>query len=233
MHKPTPYNRINDLILKENFLLGLSFPSVGCVFFRVGARELVPYVYDEIGDVTSDEWKDSARLGLSAKDITNVLKVEDCDMIYQVFMGISPSPLKRYLHYPVESIRGNLDETNNYTKSDFGFIDGFESSFNDLSPSTEVWIPKDMKVGFAWHNPTNRTIRAMLNLMIVRYRVKVVRDPDLIHRILTGRKECRIATVGGVAVTPYNTRSVWDIEPVPFGATLDEIDSLVRMRREG
>jgi len=226
-------DRINNLILKENFLLGLSFPAVGNVFFRVTAREFVPYIYDEIGDVAADEWIDSSRLALSAKNITDILDVEDCDMIHQMFMGISPSPLKGYLHYPMESMRGNLDATNNYTKSDFGFIDGFESSFNDISPKSEVWIPKDMKVGWAWHNPTDRTIRAMLNLMIVRYRVDVVRDSDLIHRILTGRKECRIATVGGVDVIQYNVRHTWDINPVKFGATLDEIDAAVRMRTEG
>ena len=233
MSKPEPHNRINDLILKENYLLGLSFPSVGSVFFRVNAREYVPFVYDEIGDVAADEWIDSSRLQLAAKNITDVLAIEDCDMIYQMFMGISPSPLKSYLHYPMESMRGNLDETNNYTKSDFGFVDGFESAFNNISPKSEVWIPKDMKVGWAWHNPTDRTVRAMLNLMIVRYRVSVVRDSDLIHRILTGRKECRIATVGGVDVVPYNVRHIWDISAIPFGSTLDEINAAVRMRKEG
>lgn len=231
MPEAETYDRVDKLILKENFLLGLSFPGAGCVFFRVSAREYVPYVYDEVGDVDADEWIDSTRLGLSAKNITDVLHVEDCDEIYQVFMGISPGPLKCYTHYPVDSIRGNLDETNNYTKSDFGFVDGFESSFNNLSPKTEIWIPRGMKVGFAWHNPTDRTVRALLNLMIVRYRVQIIRDSDLIHRILTGRKECRIATIGGVDQISYNTRHVWDIDPVPFDSTLDEINALVNMRR--
>jgi hypothetical protein len=233
MYNSESHNRINELLLKENFLLGLSFPAIGSVFYRVLGREFITYKYNEIGDVEADEWKDSARLGLSAKNITDVLNIEDCDMIYQMFMGISPSPLKGYLHYPMESMRGNLESTNNYTKSDFGFIDGFESSFDDMSPKSEVWIPKDMKVGWAWHNPTDRTVRAMLNLMIVRYRVNVIRDADLIHRILTGRKECRIATIGGVGTMEYNVRHVWDINPIPYGATLDEIDSLVRMRKEG
>ena len=233
MSNTTTYDRINGLALKENYLLGLSFPVIGNVFFRVNSLEFIPYIYDEIGDLEADEWKDASRLGLSAKDLTNILQVEDCDVLYQVFMGISPGPLKSYLHYPVESMRGNLEVTNNYTRSDFGFIDGNESPFNDISPKTETWIPKDMKVGYAWHNPTDRTIRAKLNLMITRYRVNVVRDTELIHRILTGRKECRIATVGGVDALTYNIRSMWDINPIQYGASLDEINAAVKMRMEG
>ncbi len=222
-------SKIDELFLKENYILGLNFTDYGNVFFRVNSREFVPYVYDEIGDVESKEWVDSARLGNAAKDITNVLKVDNCNEIYQVFMGISPGAVRAYLHYPVESIGGNLDEMNNFSKSPFGFVDGFMSPFNQPSPITEVFIPKDMKVGWAWYNPTNETKRVMLNLMIVKYKVSVIRDTDLVDRILTGQKSARLASIGGTDRLTYNFKNTWDITPVPFGSTTEEIQSALNM----
>lgn len=233
-------SRIEHLFLKENFLLALNFPNAGIVPFRVMGREQIEYKYQAVtktnegvlsttGTVAADTQVDSARLSLSTFNIDNILRITDCNHVYQVFTGIKPSAIRQYLYYPFEKSRRNLDVKPIYTKAPFGFIDGFESSYNTPSEQTEVWIPKGVDVGFAWYNPLTTAEEIDIKMLINRYLVKVIRDGDTVEGILKGKIPARIATLGGIDSFDYDARSVFNADFVPLDATRDQIDSALKM----
>lgn len=230
-------SKIEPKYVKENHLVGLGFYGQGYLFFRCAGVEGIRYEYDELfsttspGVMTADESKDSARLSsaLMGQTIDNVLRISDCDHLYQVFMGWEPGIVRQYLYYPSETPRRNLDVRGIYSKSAFGYIEGRESPYAEPSPETELFIPKGLDVGFAWYNPSGASVTVKLNLIIRRLGVDVVRDPDLIARILSGSQPCRLTTIGGIGGNwSYRARDVFDVDFVPLDATRDQINNAVK-----
>ncbi len=232
----TSVKRIESRFVKENHLLGLGFPGQGYLFFRCTGVEPIRYKYTEVsstagdGVMTADEFVDSARLSSDqiASSVDNVLRITDCLHMYQTFIGWRPGAVRQYLYLPYDTPRRNLDVRSIYSKSPFGYIDGFESPFDCPSPDTELFIPKNLDVGFAWHNPTDATITLELNLLIRRLSVDLIRDVDLISRIISGAQPCRLVTVGGVGSQfSYQSVDIYDIEFVNLGSTREEIQKAV------
>ncbi len=221
--------RIEPRFLKENQLLGLYFPGQGYVFFRVMGVETIVYQYSEVpGTIAANTQVDSTRLSISAYSIDNLLRVMDCSHIYQVFMGWKPGPVRQYLYYPYETARRNLDVKRIYTKSPFGFIDGFTSPYSCPSPMTEIFIPSDIDVGFSWYNPLNEQVTVEELIFIRRMETEVLRDPDLIEKILAGNQHCRLNTLGGVGDRfSYNIQSEFDIDPIKLGMSRAHIEAAV------
>ncbi len=236
-------SRIEHLFLKENYLLALNFPGVqegGILPLRVLAKETIQYKYQAVsitnegdrsttGTVAADTQVDPSRLTLSTFNLDNILKITDCNHVYQVFMGIKPSAIRQYLYYPLEKSRRNLDIKSIFTKSPYGYVDGFESPYDSPSPQTEVWIPKGVDVGFSWHNPLNSAAQIDLNLFIVRYLVKVIRDSDTVKGIVAGKTPARVATLGGIDSFTYDARSIFNAGLIPFDSTPEQIDAAIKM----
>lgn len=233
-------SRIEGLYLKENYLLGLNFPVNGIIPFRVQAQETLLYKYQAVtetsegsltttGTIAANTQEDPSRLTLSTYNIDNVLRVLDCNHIYQVFMGIKPSAIRRYLYYPYEKSRGNLDVKPIFSKSPFGFIDGFESPYNYPSEKTEMWIPKNIDVGFSWYNPLSSVEQVDIQLLIKRYQVTVIRDADTVEAMVKGKVPARIATVGGIDPITYDTRDIYNADLIAFDATREEIEKAIKM----
>ena len=222
-------SNIESRFLKENQLLGLGFPGQGYVFMRCTGVETIFYEYDESpGAVAANTQEDALRLPMSAVSIDNLLRVEQCDHIYQVFMGWKPGAVRQYLYYPYETARRNLDVRRIYTKSPFGYIDGFESPYDRPSPETEMFIPKDIDVAFAWWNPLGVSATVEEHLCIRRLKVDFLREPDLIERILKGTQPCRITTLGGIGDSfDYKAKKLLDVDFVKLGASHDEIEDAV------
>lgn len=234
-------SRIDHLFLKENYLLGLNFPVAGILPLRVLAREFTYYKYQAVsatsegarsttGTVAADTIVDTARLTLSTFNLDNVLRVLDCNHVYQVFLGIRPSAIRQYLYYPLEKSTRGLDVKPIFSKSPYGYIDGFESPYNSPSEKTEIWIPKGIDVGFSWHNPLNSAEQIDLNILVVKYLTKVVRDADTVEGVLKGRVPARIATLGGLEQISYNARSVFNADLMAFDSTRDQIESAIKMQ---
>ncbi|RKY40762.1 MAG: hypothetical protein DRP85_07985 [Candidatus Makaraimicrobium thalassicum] len=220
--------RIEPRFIKENQLVGLGFPDQGYVFWKVHSIENIFYEnYTESpGTLAAGEFDDPARLPMDAYSIDNLLRVESCDHLYQVFMGWSPGVIRRWTAYPFENTRGNLDVKAVYTKSPFGYIDGYESPSTAASPQSELWIPKDIDVGFAWYNPTNVSEDVMINMLIRRISVRIIRDADLVEKILKGTQPCRLVTLGGISGSiEYRSRQMLDVGMVSLDATRDEIEA--------
>lgn len=222
-------SNISDRFLKENQLLGLGFPGQGYVFFRCTGLEEVFYEYNESpSTVAADTFEDASRLGIAAYKIDNLLRVEKCDHIYQVFMGWKPGAVRQYLYYPYETARRNLDVKRIYTKSPFGYIDGFESPYDKPSMESEIFIPKGVEVAFAWWNPLSAAVTVEEHLLIRRLEVDILRDADLVERIMKGQQPCRITTLGGVGDSfNYPVRDALDIGFVKLGSSRSEIESAV------
>lgn len=223
-------SKIEGKFLKENQLLGLGFPGQGFIFMRCTGAEDIFYEYNESpASIAADTFEDASRLGIAAYSIDNLLRVENCEHVYQVFMGWKPGAVRQYLYYPYETARRNLDVKRIYTKSPFGYIDGFESPYDSPSPQTEIFIPKDVEVSFAWWNPLNVAVTVEEHLLIRRLQVDILRDADLIERILKGQQPCRLTTLGGIGDSfDYNARKTLDIDFVRLGASRDQIEAAVR-----
>jgi len=237
-------SRIEHLFLKENYLLALNFPGVqegGILPLRILAREMLQYKYQAVtetsegarattGTVAADTQEEVTRLTLSTYNIDNILRVTDCNHVYQVFMGIKPSAIRQYLYYPFEKSRRNLDVKSTFTKSPFGYIDGFESPYNYPSEQTELWIPKGIDVGFAWHNPLSTAEQIDINLFVVRYLIKVLRDADTVEGILKGKVPARVTTLGGLESITYDSRNVFNADLIQFDATREQIEAALAMQ---
>lgn len=221
-------HRIEPRFIKENQLLGLGFPSQGYVFYRVQGVETIYYNYDEVGSIAADTQEDAARFGIAADSIDNLLRVTSCDHVYQVFMGWKPGAIRQYLYYPYETARRNLDVRRIKTKGAFGYIDGFESPFACPSPDTELFIPYNLDVGFAWYNPLEQAESLIINLCIRRLNCSVLHDADLIGRIQTGSQPCRLTTLGGISDSfDYKARSSLDVDFVKLDDTKETVQKAV------
>jgi hypothetical protein len=237
-------SRIEHLFLKENYLLALNFPGVqegGILPLRILAREMIQYKYQAVtetnegarattGTIAADTQEDSSRLTLATFNLDNILRVTECSHVYQVFIGIKPSAIRQYLYYPFEKSRRNLDVKSIFTKSPYGYIDGFESPYDFPSEQSELWIPKDVDVGFAWHNPLNSAEQIDINIFIVRYLIKVIRDADTVENILKGKLPIRVATLGGIDSFTYDSRNIFNADLIPFDAQREEIEAAIVMK---
>lgn len=221
---------IEHRFLRENQLLGLGFPDQGYIFMRCMFVEEVEYNnYEESpGSVAADTFEDSARLPIDAYSIDNLLRVENCDHVYQVFFGINPGAVRQYLYYPYETGRRNLDVKTVYTKAKFGYIDGYQSEYDRPSPASELFIPKDIEVGFGWWNPLPDAVTVELNILIRRMKMSILDDVDLIQRILTGAQPCRLVTLGGASGSmDYRAKDILDVNFITLGSTREEIAAAV------
>lgn len=229
-------SRVEHLFLKENYLLGLNFPVDGIIPLRILAKEVINFSYQAVtktnegsitttGTIAADTQVDSSKLSFNAYNIDNIIRVLDCAHIYQMFVGIKPSAIKQYLYYPAESAQKGLDQKPIFSKSPYGYIDGFESPYDKPSPQTEMWIPKGIDVGFSWYNPLSTAEQVDLNLLIVKYLVKVVRDGDIVEGMIKGNTPMRIATIGGLDGVNYNPRPIFGTDLIPFDAPREDIDA--------
>ena len=223
-------SRIEPHFIRENQYVGLGFPNQGYVFWKVRSIENINYEgYTESpGTIAADTKADSARLPIASDSIDNLLEVKECHHLYQVFMGWSPGVVKRWESYPVETLRKSLDVKLVTVGGDFGDITGFESPKTAPSPQTELWIPTAIDVGFAWENPSNVSVDVEISMMIRRIEVRVLRDADLIEKILKGNQPCKLKSLGGIEGSlNYNTRSRLDVGTLFLDATRDEIEAAV------
>jgi len=230
---------IDDLTLKENYLLALMFPDKGIVPFRILAREQLkfdPLVIEYSTVATAfvlDGWKDASKLGHPTDtSVDNILEVDEAKHLYQVFYGIRPSDIRAYMNYPSGKTRRNLDIKEVSARADFGYVDGNMSPYDDPQPVSEFWVPKDLDVSFGWHNPASVSQIVITKWVINLYAVEVIKDVDLVEKILKRRVECRIATLGGVESFSYAPENVWKVNPIPLTATKEEIAAALGVATE-
>ena len=238
----TSAKTIEDLTLLENYLVALNFPNMGIVPFRIETREQLifdPYTvkYSSTSNpFPADTWKDSAKLGHPTDtSIDNLFEVDTTLRLYQIFFGIKGSDIRAYLSYPSGTPRRSLDIKSISSKADFGFIDGSMSPYNDPKPVSEIWVPKDLDIGFAWYNRASVAQLIQTKWIINMYGVQPIKDVDLVEKILKRKGEganCRIVTMGGLGPFVYSAHAIWGVSPIKFDATRDDIKDALGIKDE-
>lgn len=226
---------IDELQLLENYLLALNFPTKGIIPMRVLSKEQVtwdPYVVNYSSTTTefpADGWKDPAKIGHPTdRSVSNILEVSNAAHIYQLFYGIKQQSTRAYLSYPTGVARRNIDIKSVSARCDFGFVDGSMSPYDNPQPCSEMWIPRGIDVGFAWHNRSSRAETITVKWIMNIYAVELIEDLELIDKILKRKTECRIATMGGNDAVAYDTEAVWGVSPIPLDATRDDVMTAMR-----
>lgn len=221
---------IDELQLLENYLLALNFPDKGIVPFRILTKEQIvwdPYVVNYSSTTTqfpADGWKDSAKIGHPTDtSVDNILEIDTKLRLYQLFYGIRQSDVRAYLSYPEGKTRRSIDAKAVSSRADFGFVDGSMSPYDDPKPVSEVWIPKDLDIGFSWYNRASVEQEISVKWIMNMYGVELIRDVDLVEKMIRRKVECRIATLGGVDSFIYDTKTVWGVNPIQLTATPEEI----------
>ncbi len=229
---------VNDVVVKENFNLALAF-SEGYVFLRVVRREWNIVLFDPSQDIgttsnliaiPSATYRDFQFFSSSssALNVPNEFSVTDDAHVYQVFVGVTPSPTKVFIAAEGVSQR-QLDVSRWGTNSvyRFGYFDGFASPFYAPRPIGEIFITPKVGITFAVFNPMPYTISPIFYFAINRLQITTIKDPDTIGKILEGKIPARFASVGGLLAPKYNQSAAWVVEPIPIDARPEEIRNSV------
>jgi hypothetical protein len=227
------YSRIEHLLLRENHNVGLAF-SEGYVFLRVLTRELVWLTYDpsiegltNLVNIPGRTFRTKQLFSSPSGELNvpNVIKVDKDFHVYQIFIGIQPSQAKLFVAAESTEQR-ELDVALWGTNSDyrFGYVDGFQSQFYRPGPQGELFVTPQLGETFAVFNPMPYTISPVFSFTINRMQVAVIKDANMISRMLQGVTPARLAPVGGGIAPPrYNMKEKWRVKPVTLDATADEV----------
>ena len=234
-------SRIEDHILKPNYLLMLGFPK-GWVPLRITTADpLQYYIYDPVregaipGPIPAANSTDGITgLGFltpvlfGSKNITgnppNVFRVKEPDELYQLFFGVKPTYTRVYREMPKGVAQANIDiQTWSSSYNQFGWIDGRESPFRSPSPRSEMILPPGFDVGWGFANPTPEPISPLFNFVLNRVRVAVILDPDLVVKILERKVYVEFYYVGGLTGYQYDLKKYYSIEPIQLNMTKDEV----------
>jgi hypothetical protein len=245
----TDLSRIKDILLRENWLTMLGFPTAGgrgYVPLRVIAREQFYFMYDPIqeGQISVNVPAD-ANVGLVANNgindlgfdtpqmlgsqymtgkPNNAFYVQNQDIIYQLFIGIAPSILRTFLEAPAATGQRNVDIDHwGSNRAQFGYIDGFDSPLLFPSPNTELIVPPQFNFALGYANPGPQTINPLLLFVVNKCKVQVVKDVGLVDAMLQGKVPVAIKTIGGLSAFNYNVDGMYGIDPIPLGSNQAQI----------
>jgi len=178
-------------------LFGIRFEQ-GTVFLQVDAVEHVkfdPYEEVEVDGVEGAEidpgsFASFQNLTHDGDDILHIDSQSENAIIHAA-IGQYPSELRRYTNYPEAGERlgqmENLSSPRPASGSDYGYIDGRDSPLSFPSSVSEMVIPPNVNLDFAFHNPTNKAIKPILNISTAQYKVTPLdpsSDKDAIRRIV-------------------------------------------------
>ena len=217
-----------DLTVKPNQRIILVHPQNGYLPLVVRDREPFYLVYDRILTTAG-----IASLGASGSSTATIqseqlfdsnnrdeVQVNDFRHLYHVFLGISPASLKVYLEFPKGTSQRIPDNQNFSNVSQYDFIDGWQSPFDDPSPAGELRIPPGRNLtGFTFSNPLTVAIQQPLVKFVgYKYLVQVIRDATLVQAILGERSGfgARWVPLGGLSGFVYDPRAYFDADFIPF-----------------
>ncbi len=217
-----------ELSVKPNQRLILVHPTLGYLPLIVRFREPFYFIFDRIltdaglsslgplnsvtQNIVSEQFLDSIN--------RDVLQVNSTMRVYHLFIGLSPPSLKVYLEFPKGNSQRIPDNQTFSPTSTFGYIDGWNSPFEDPGPIGETVLPWGRNItGFTFHNPTTVAMPLpLMKLVGYTYLVEVIRDAQLVYNLLTQRTGfgARYLSMGGTTSYPYDSRQAYDADWIPF-----------------
>lgn len=224
-----------DLAVKPNQRIVLVHPTEGYLPLIVRDREPYYQIFNRIlsaagistlaavggtnATIQSEQFFDSNN--------RDVIQVNNPRHLYHVFMGVSPASLKVYLEFPKGTIQRIPDNQNFSNISQYDFVNGWQSPFDDPSPAGEMMIPPGRNLtGFTFSNPLTVAInQPLVKFVGYKYLVQVIRDATLVQAILGERSGfgARWVPLGGMSGFVYDVRSIFDADWIPFRWTPDVV----------
>ena len=154
--------------------------------------------------------------------------------IFEVGLGIEPSPLRVFLEYPVDSRHGEYSVDNQiiwgdtYDVFDFGYVDGFMNPSNDIT-KFYYFIP-NQNPNFHLLNPTSNPITPYFSLKVNKVKVSVP-SMGIIMKMFSGQSVNGLEVANIYRVPPRNSSITWAAgtlgvtNGVPLNASQNEIAS--------
>lgn len=211
---------IDEKFLDSGDLFGIKY-SNGYVFFRVDMWEELQYKPYNVGSVAPQSNSGFSRLeDNNGDDILHISKEDE--QILHAAIGMAPAHSRRFTNYPESENRlrtfPNLTVPSARSGSDYGFIDGDVSPYENPTDAAELYIPPDVHLDFDFYNPKqDRSIQPRLNIRAREYFVTPIdpeRNKDEVRRIVSPGSPMPVAPAG----TPSNQFRVssnqWNVDTI-------------------
>lgn len=152
--------------------------------------------------------------------------------IFEVGIGIEPSPLRVFLEYPVDSRHGEYSTTNQiiwgdtYDVFDFGYVDGFQNPTDNITKFF-YFIP-NQNPNFHLYNPTSNPITPYFSLKVNKIKVSVP-SMGIIVKMFSGQSVNGLEVANIYRIPPRNSSIIWSAgtlgvtNGVPLDASQAEI----------
>lgn len=210
--------------LRNNNLLSIEFDD-GFIFSRVINRKLFlykPYVY---GDVSSGNYTTPFKPQHRNREIIYIDQSTPPRVIHFT-VGIKPYSTRLYIKYPsgsapINSIP-NIETASAEVGSDYSYIDGYISPFENPSELAEIFVPPKTHIEFQLYNPEDYTVRPALNIYGMIYKLQLL-DPNgseyerkLIRKMAERSIPSAFATLGDPdnLLSYSHLRDAWEVEPI-------------------
>lgn len=211
---------IDEKFLESGDLFGIKY-SNGFVFFRVEMWEGLQYKPFEVGSVSPQSNSGFSRLEDPNGD--DILHIEEgSSRILHASIGMAPAQVRRFTNYPESENRlrtfPNLSVPSARVGSNYGFIDGELSPYENPTDAAELYIPPDVHLDFDFYNPDqNDSVDPRLNIRAREYIVRTLqpkRNSDTIRRIMSPGSPMPVAPAGSPDSQFRASSGEWDVEPI-------------------
>lgn len=176
------------------------------------------------------------KVELAMQEFTNITNIFDADnmkivnqnYLLQIYMGISPSPLRIFRYYP------SNDALNNYLKGNavhwggreknygIGYIDGFMSPKNEPSKEGEFYMLPTYSMEFTFMNPVFVPAYPDLRFYINQMKVEPA-DSSTAFNMLNRKIPARIVNTGAFPDGFEPREKIYGVDAVPLTASENDL----------
>ena len=202
-------------LLWHDHNLGLRF-SDGWVFFRVDNFEDIPTYY----------WTTSQIPALGTLDYqtpkegnNEIIYTRIGDQIIQTFIGLNHPKLRLFRRIPAGKPVGVHPELSAPTLTgNFGFVEGWQSPFDEPTGMTKMYIPYNIHVEFGFANPEQYQVTPNLAIYMRILKVKpldpsVESDVQVIKDIVAKKIPCD-KYCPSIYPYDYPIEATWNVKPI-------------------
>lgn len=225
MNEDNGIKPIDSKFLDSGDLFALKFQE-GYVFLSVENREIAKYrPYSNLEDLGSQSNLSSGQQRLDepndSDDILYVPSDDDLTVIH-TGIGIKPHFIRMYTRYPEEEgILGtipNLAAPSSRAGDPYGYVDGYDSPYDQPTDALELWIPPKSHLSFDFYNPDVDQHEPILNIRMAEYKVNLVdprSDIDVARRVLSPGSPMPVNPVGTVdKQVTFRLQNEWGVTPM-------------------
>lgn len=240
-------SRIKDLLVKNNFLLGMGFNGEYAVIrATVVPDKLIFWDYDPIVEGLLSSAIAASTSYNGVEDHTYITpqrpksvqipsnpqfiftNEKKSNRMYQIFFGISSSDIDVLFNQPFSQNQITLPvEEPTSTYNQYGYIPGKSTPIDRPGPGSQIWVPPNIDFAIGFRNTQQQTYKPLIRWVINYFEYEIVKDPDVIYEVLTTNKYGSLKTVGGVQQFKYNIQENMGAPAFSLGMSKSEIQNIV------